>query len=172
MVFIHPLGCPQLTDRLAPAYLNNIHRPAAGDDHRAIAPHFHRGRPATLTCGSAQRTAGIAQYSLGRSEHAYEVRPDSSTMANPPVYYLRRMSFDSVVHSAGVAKTLVELVGADRLVVGSDYPFDMGVARPGALVAAIPALSEAQRTAIRTGNALTLLGRHGRRLTPAPPPSI
>jgi aminocarboxymuconate-semialdehyde decarboxylase len=89
-------------------------------------------------------------------------------MLHPPGYYLRRMWFDSVVHSADVAKSLVNLVGADRLVVGSDYPFDMGVDRPGELVAAIPGLTAAQRTAIRAGNALALLGRHGHRLASAP----
>jgi hypothetical protein len=43
----------------------------------------------------------------------------------------------------------------------------MGSERPGALVDDIPGLTEAQRTAIRDGNALTLLGRHGRRLAAA-----
>ena len=173
VVFIHPLGCPQLTERLAPAYLNNIIgqplETTIALSHLIFTGVLDR-HPDLRIC--AAHGGGYLPYYLGRSEHAYQVRPDSSAMANPPLYYLRRMWFDSVVHSADVAKTLVELAGADRLVVGSDYPFDMGVERPGTLVAAIRGLSEAQRTAIRTGNALALLGRHGRRLTAAPSPSI
>lgn len=173
VVFIHPLGCPQLTERLAPAYLGNIIgqplETTIALSHLIFTGVLDR-HPDLRIC--AAHGGGYLPYYLGRSEHAYLVRPDSSTMRHPPRYYLQRMWFDSVVHSAGVAKALVDLVGAGRLVVGSDYPFDMGTERPGALVAAIPGLSEAQRTAIRTGNALALLGRHGRRLAAAPSPSI
>ena len=173
VVFIHPLGCPQLTDRLAPAYLNNIIgqplETTIALSHLIFTGVLDR-HPDLRIC--AAHGGGYLPYYLGRSEHAYQVRPDSSTMQHPPVHYLRRMWFDSVVHSADVAKALVELVGTDRLVVGSDYPFDMGVAHPGALVAAISGLTEGQQTAIRAGNALALLGRHGQRLTAASSPSI
>jgi aminocarboxymuconate-semialdehyde decarboxylase len=168
VVLIHPLGCPQLTDRLAPAYLNNIIgqplETTIALSHLIFTGVLDR-HPDLRIC--AAHGGGYLPYYLGRSERAYLVRPDSATMEHPPVYYLRRMWFDSVVHSAAVAKGLVDLVGADRLVVGSDYPFDMGSERPGALVDDIPGLTEAQRTAIRDGNALTLLGRHGRRLAAA-----
>jgi len=169
VVFIHPLGCPQLTERLAPAYLSNIIgqplETTIALSHLIFTGVLDR-HPGLRIC--AAHGGGYLPYYLGRSEHAYLVRPDSSTMQHPPVYYLRRMWFDSVVHSADVAKALVDLVGAGRLVVGSDYPFDMGVDRPGELVAAIPGLTETERRAIRAENALALLGRHGRRLASAP----
>jgi len=169
VVFIHPLGCPQLTDRLAPAYLNNIIgqplETTIALSHLIFTGVLDR-HPDLRIC--AAHGGGYLPYYLGRSEHAYLARPDSSTMEHPPTYYLRRMWFDSVVHSAEVAKALIDVVGAGRLVVGSDYPFDMGSERPGALVDGIPGLTESQRAAIRDGNALTLLGRHGRRLAATP----
>ena len=64
-------------------------------------------------------------------------------MAHPPEYYLRRMWFDSVVHSPSVARSLIDTLGADRLVTGSDYPFDMGTTQPRlTLIDAIPGLTD------------------------------
>ncbi|MBT2225724.1 amidohydrolase family protein [Nonomuraea sp. NEAU-A123] len=168
VIFLHPLGCPQLTDRLAPAYLNNIvgqpMETTIAISHLIFTGVLDR-HPGLRLC--AAHGGGYLPHYLGRAEHAYAVRPDSRTMAHPPGHYLRRMWFDSVVHSPAVARSLIDVVGADRLVVGTDYPFDMGDADPGVLIEAIPGLDGAERAAIRTGNVRALLGRHADRL-PAP----
>ncbi|MEU4227563.1 amidohydrolase family protein [Nonomuraea sp. NPDC026600] len=172
MVFLHPLGCPELTGRLAPAYLNNIVGQPL-ETTIALAHLIFTGvldrHPGLRVC--AAHGGGYLPHYLGRGEHAYAVRPDSRTMAHPPSHYLRRIWFDSVVHSPAVARDLIDVVGSDRLVTGTDYPFDMGEDRPAELVEAIPALSDAERAAIRTGNARALLGGHARRLpAPSTPP--
>ena len=73
-----------------------------------------------------------------------------------PSSYLRRIWFDSVVYEPGLLATLVERVGADRVVMGTDFPFDMGVEDPVALVEA-SGLDDDARAAIRGGNAAGLL---------------
>jgi aminocarboxymuconate-semialdehyde decarboxylase len=71
---------------------------------------------------------------------------------------LRRLYYDTVVHDADVLRALVELAGADHVLCGSDYPFDMGSERPAELVRSL-GLAAQDETASLGGNALRLLGR-------------
>ena len=71
---------------------------------------------------------------------------------------LRLFHYDTVTHDAAVLRSLVEFAGPERVVCGSDYPFDMGVERPGEIVRAL-GLSAGREAAILGGNALRLLGR-------------
>jgi aminocarboxymuconate-semialdehyde decarboxylase len=70
----------------------------------------------------------------------------------------RRFHVDTVVHDVEVLRGLVDFFGAERVVCGSDYPFDMGVERPAELVRAL-GLSDQAEAAILGGNALRLLGQ-------------
>ena len=71
---------------------------------------------------------------------------------------LRRLFYDTVVHDADVLRGLVDFAGADHVLCGSDYPFDMGSARPAELVRSL-GLDPAEERAILGGNALRLLRR-------------
>ena len=71
---------------------------------------------------------------------------------------VRRFLFDTVVHDVEVLRVLVDFAGVDRVLCGSDYPFDMGADRPAELVRALR-LPPADEAAILGGNALHLLGR-------------
>jgi aminocarboxymuconate-semialdehyde decarboxylase len=71
---------------------------------------------------------------------------------------LRRFYVDTVVHDVEVLRGLVDFFGADRILCGSDYPFDMGVERPAELVRAL-GLPPEQEEQILGGNALRLLGQ-------------
>jgi aminocarboxymuconate-semialdehyde decarboxylase len=71
---------------------------------------------------------------------------------------LRRFHVDTVVHDVDVLRAVVEFWGADRVLCGSDYPFDMGVERPAEIVRALR-LDEREEAAILDGNALRLLGQ-------------
>jgi aminocarboxymuconate-semialdehyde decarboxylase len=73
---------------------------------------------------------------------------------------IRRFHFDTVVHDVDVLRALVGFAGADRVLCGSDYPFDMGSERPAEPVRAL-GLPAADEAAILGGNALRLLGREG-----------
>jgi aminocarboxymuconate-semialdehyde decarboxylase len=71
---------------------------------------------------------------------------------------LRSFLFDTVVHDADVLRAIVDFAGADRVLCGSDYPFDMGVEHPAEIVRAL-GLPPDDEEAILGGNALRLLGR-------------
>jgi len=71
---------------------------------------------------------------------------------------LRRFHYDSVVHDVDVLRELVTFAGADRVLLGSDYPFDMGDERPAELVRTL-ALPPEEEAAILGGNAEALLGQ-------------
>jgi aminocarboxymuconate-semialdehyde decarboxylase len=74
------------------------------------------------------------------------------------VDYLRKMWFDTLVYEPEGVRHLVNMVGASQVVVGSDYPFDMGHYDPHGLVGSAPGLMEAEVAAILGGNAAGLLG--------------
>ena len=69
---------------------------------------------------------------------------------------LGRFLVDTVVHDTDVLRGLVELFGADRVLLGSDYPFDMGTERPAEIVQALD-LPQEEEAGILGGNALRLL---------------
>jgi aminocarboxymuconate-semialdehyde decarboxylase len=94
---------------------------------------------------------------VGRSDHAWTVRPDARGCAEPPSVYLRRMWFDSLVYTPHALRWLVEQTGPDRVVLGTDYPFDMGVDDPVQRLDAAGFEPEV-RAAIAGQNALRLLG--------------
>ena len=72
--------------------------------------------------------------------------------------YFRLLYFDSLTRSVPALNYLVETVGYDRVMLGSDYPFGMGDFTPLVSVEALPHLSDAQREAIFSGNAIRVFG--------------
>jgi aminocarboxymuconate-semialdehyde decarboxylase len=78
-------------------------------------------------------------------------------MQRMPSEYLRRFSYDTIGHDDRINTNLVRLVGADRVLLGSDYCFDMGLTDPVATVARIEGLTEAERDQIKGGTAARLL---------------
>ncbi len=103
---------------------------------------------------------GAFPATIGRIEHGFKVRPDLCAVDNdePPRAYLGRFYLDSLVHDAGMLQYLITLVGAHRIALGSDYPFPLGEARPGALIEAMPELDRATRMRLLSGTALEWLG--------------
>ena len=156
-MFLHPYGCT-LDERLDRFYLANI---VGNPTETAVAlSHLIFGgvldRHPSLRIVAAHGGGYLPSY-IGRSDHGWRVRPESRSCVDEPSSYLRRLWFDSLVHSPMVLRHLVETVGADRFVLGSDYPFDMGTDDPvGALTAA--GLSADDTAAIRGANAAALLG--------------
>ena len=70
---------------------------------------------------------GAFPYQLGRLQHAYDVREETrSVAARPPLDYLENFLFDTVVFEPAPLNYLIELVGEERVVFGTDLPFDMG----------------------------------------------
>lgn len=95
---------------------------------------------------------------IGRVDHGYRVREEVKKMNLPkaPSEYLSRFTYDTIVHSKPIMEFLVQQVGAERIMIGSDYCFDMGYDRPLQFLEQIN-LSGAQRRMILGGNASRIL---------------
>ena len=101
---------------------------------------------------------GFLPYQAGRFMHAWQVRPEpKARLRGSPEDSLRRLYVDSIVHSTRALDFLIDTVGTDHVLLGSDYPFDMGnldcVARVEAL-----ARPEEVRDSVLGGSAARLLG--------------
>ncbi len=69
---------------------------------------------------------GLLPYQVGRLDHGFRVRPETSArIAMPPSTYLRRFSYDTITHASLPLKFLIDLAGFDRVMLGTDIPFDM-----------------------------------------------
>lgn len=93
----------------------------------------------------------------GRLAHAQRVNPQAGARLREPVgVSLRRFYFDTIVHDATLLRDLIGYAGADHVLLGSDYPFDMADERPAASVGAL-GLLDADEAAVLGGNAMRLL---------------
>ena len=94
-----------------------------------------------------------------RMDHAYHARRDvREGLPNPPTSYLRRFYFDTMVFDPDQLGFLIGKYGADHILLGTDYPYDMGEEDPLGLVGRVTGLSEQDTVAITGGNAARLLG--------------
>jgi aminocarboxymuconate-semialdehyde decarboxylase len=101
---------------------------------------------------------GYACWGSARFDHGYGVRPEAREHTSLlPSEYLPRMWFDSLVHGHLNLRHLIDVAGVDRVVLGTDYPADMGQPDPVGWIEAGD-LDEGERAAVLGGNAATLLG--------------
>jgi aminocarboxymuconate-semialdehyde decarboxylase len=74
---------------------------------------------------------GLLAFNIWRLDHAYSQRQEfRKNISKRPSEYLNKIFFDSVVHSVTALQYLVQVVGADRVVIGTDYPMAMGDFEP------------------------------------------
>jgi aminocarboxymuconate-semialdehyde decarboxylase len=97
---------------------------------------------------------------LGRIQHGFNVRPDLVALDNaiPPRDYLGRFWVDSLVHDPHDLANLLRLVGDDKIVMGSDYPYPLGEAVPGELVRSMPWSDAVKAKVLRTNAEAWLYG--------------
>jgi aminocarboxymuconate-semialdehyde decarboxylase len=108
---------------------------------------------------------GYTCWAFARFDHGYKVRAEAREhAAGLPSEYLARMWYDSLVHGHGNLRRLIEVVGVDRVVLGTDFPADMGQPEPVAWIEGSD-LSEAERAAVLGGNARGLLAKAARTRT-------
>ena len=101
---------------------------------------------------------GSFPFTVGRIEHGFKMRPDLVAVDNHrnPREYFPRMFFDSCVHDPQALRFLLDIVGADRVMLGTDYPFPLGEQKPGSGIDALQ-LEEPQRARLFHGAALEWL---------------
>jgi aminocarboxymuconate-semialdehyde decarboxylase len=160
LIFVHPWACT-LGSRLSRFFMSNL----AGqpiENALAISQLVLSGllerRPGLRIL--IAHGGGYLPFHPGRMDHAWEVRPEL-TSTERPSESLRRLYYDSLVYEPALLEALVARVGADRVLLGSDFPFDMGAEDPVGQVIAAAGLSEEQREAILGGTAAQLLGLGG-----------
>ena len=109
---------------------------------------------------------GTFPWLIGRLDHGAKVRPELRHMSKPPSEYLRRFTYDTIGHNDEINYQLIRMVGAERVVLGSDYCFDMGLSDPRGALERLSRLTAPERDLIMARNAIELLGLD--RARPAP----
>ncbi len=95
----------------------------------------------------------------GRMDHAWGARSDSrGTLPKPPSYYLKKIWLDTIVFTPHQLEAMVTLFGVDKILLGTDYPYDMGEYDPIGHIASVDSFSAADVAAIAGGNAKRLFG--------------
>lgn len=160
LVLVHPINQSVGFERLSRSYfLDNIASNPAEATVAAANLIFggvlvkHPRLKICLTHGG-----GFLPYQIGRLDRGYEGKPEVTAVSvdSPPSTFLRRFYYDTVLHSPEALRFLVERVGADRVVLGSDYPFPMGDPEPVATVLK-SALDDATTAGLLGGNAIQAL---------------
>jgi aminocarboxymuconate-semialdehyde decarboxylase len=101
---------------------------------------------------------GFTPYQAARWEHGWKVRPEpKKNVSTQPKNIAKRFMYDTILHSDKTLEAMIGLVGSDHVLLGSDYPYDMGT---GECVRQVKALSiaEADKAKVLCDNARALLG--------------
>ena len=159
LIFIHPNGYPQ-GDRLKNHYFNNV----IGNPLDTTVALHHLIFDGTLEKFPnlkilASHGGGYLPSYAGRIDHAWGARPDcrGNDLKHPPTYYLKKMYFDSIVFTYEQLKYLVDVFGADQIIMGTDYPYDMAEDDPVGHVLGTPGLNQDDIKKITGINAAKLL---------------
>ena len=159
MIFIHPIGT-SFVERMDDHYFRNtIGHPlesALAVGHLVFDGYLER-YPGLKIC-IAHGGGYIPGYS-GRFDHPYHLRDDCrQVISKPPSEYIKKLYFDSVVFTEHQLRYLIETWGADHIVMGTDYPYDMAEPDPVGHVDRVQGLSEDDKALVMGMNAAKLLG--------------
>ncbi|HET9717017.1 MAG TPA: amidohydrolase family protein [Pseudolabrys sp.] len=159
-VFVHPNNVAGV-DRMRSYYLNNlIGNPL--DTTIAAACLYFGGvldRHPRLTVVLAHG-GGFTPYQAARWEHGWRVRPEpKKNISEQPIDIARRFYYDTILHSPAVLEFMISRVGAERVVLGSDYPYDMGMMDCVKQVKSLK-ISDAAKSTILGDRAEILLAAH------------
>jgi len=158
LIFMHPIG---FTDagRFREYYLTNvIGQPLESTVavSRLIFGGVLERHPNLKLC--VAHGGGYLPYYAGRMDHGYKVRPECQRLiSRPPSTYLHQLYYDTVVYTGETLASLVRQVGSEHVLLGTDYPFDMGESDPVGHIAGVRSLSRADKEKLWGGNAARLL---------------
>jgi aminocarboxymuconate-semialdehyde decarboxylase len=101
---------------------------------------------------------GYTCYGIGRMDHGWQVRSEARAhITKPPSAYLNRFYYDCIVYTEEALRFLIDTVGIDRVVFGTDWPYDMALDWPVSWVLGMKSLSLDEKEAILSGNLERLL---------------
>lgn len=121
---------------------------------RIIAGEVFKHYPNLKICLS--HSGGYLPLAVSRLDHAYAVRPEFSHLTEAPSTYLSRFYYDTIIHDTVALEYIISRVGIDRILPGTDYPFDMGDLNPVDNIKLLN-VSENDKRKILRGNAEFLL---------------
>jgi aminocarboxymuconate-semialdehyde decarboxylase len=158
VVFIHPAGFTQ-GERLTDHYFNNV----IGNPLETTVAASHLIFDGVLERYPKLKIVlphggGFLAHYWARMDHGHKARPDCRTVIKKkPSSYLEKFYFDTITFSPDMLRHLIERFGADHVLLGTDYPFDMGVEDPVGFIAKVPGISSSEKKQIEGLNAARLL---------------
>jgi aminocarboxymuconate-semialdehyde decarboxylase len=158
-IFLHPIGFTE-GSRFSRFYFNNV---IGNPLDTTLALHYLifdgvLERHPKLKILAVHGGGYLAAYS-GRIDHAWGARSDTrGKLPNPPTSYLKKIYFDTIVFTPHQLEYLVRVFGADHILMGTDYPFDMGEYDPVGHIAAVKSFDTKTKAALAGGNVKKLLG--------------
>ncbi len=157
VIFMHPIGYTQ-GERLLDHYFNNVIgnplETTVAASHLIFDGVMERHPKLKVVLPHA---GGYLAHYWARMDHAWKARPDCRTViGKKPSSYLEKFYFDTITFDRGILKNLVERFGAGHVVLGTDYPYDMGVEDPAGFIEGVK-LSALEKRQIMGGNAARLL---------------
>jgi len=158
LLFVHPLeGGLDADDPLSPVLGNVLQftfRTTMMVERMILKGMFEK-YPNLRLCLS--HGGGLLAFNIWRLDHSYGLRPElKRAVPQRPSEYLRRLYFDTIVHSVAALEYLIKVAGTDRVVIGTDYPMAMGDFEPVRKVKDLN-LPDAERELILGGNAARAL---------------
>jgi aminocarboxymuconate-semialdehyde decarboxylase len=156
-IFLHPLAPAVGGKRLQPYSFPNL--VAFPMDTTVAACHLIFGgvldRHPKLQF-TLPHAGGVLPTLIGRLDHGWKVIPAAKRSVQAPSAYLRRFTYDMITHSKPLMEYVISQVGVDRIMLGSDYCFEVGYDRPVQVIEELRLNSE-QRKMILGGTASNLL---------------
>ncbi len=158
VIFMHPIGFTQ-GERLMDHYFNNVignpMETTIAASHLIFDGVMHRHPKLKIILPHA---GGYLAHYWARMDHAHRARPDCRTVIKkPPSTYLKKMYFDTISFDPRMLRQLIDQYGPGHVLLGTDYPYDMGEEDPVGLIGSVPRLKNAERQMIEGGNAARLL---------------
>jgi aminocarboxymuconate-semialdehyde decarboxylase len=153
-VFVHPVGLPGLTEYYMSNVVGNPVATATAAAHLVLSGTMDACPKLKILLAHG---GGVVPSLRGRLDHGFRVRPETRHLPMRPSEYLRRFYYDTITHDETLLRELVAFAGADHVLLGSDYPFDMGTDDPAGEVRAADLGAEAEAKVLG-GNAVSLLG--------------
>ncbi len=158
VIFMHPIGFTQ-GERLVDHYFNNV----IGNPMETTIAASH-----LIFDGVMQRhpklkivlphAGGYLAHYWARMDHGYRARSDCRTVIKrPPSSYLAKMYFDTITFDPEMLRQMIGKFGPGHVLLGTDYPYDMGEEDPLGLIGKVRGLKRADRDMIEGGNAARLL---------------